>query len=159
MTINKRAVIEYVLLLLIIVLFLLILPGLATAAGSVLLIYIDGIQDFSPVASRLAFAAVGMMVVSLIGAKILKVERSFLKVPVILTLTGIVLIPLEAGLTKAFSALEAASSLSQSLTLHADAIAHALLTIAPPALLGIAIFLMGGELVDLVWQKRRSGSR
>lgn len=139
-------------LLLVCALFLLILPALAAAAGSIMLYYIEALHALPPVASRLAFAAAGMVVVSLITAKIIKAGRSFLKMPVILTLIGIVLVPLEAGLTDAFSPSDRPGT---ALVLHTDAIAQTLLTIAPVALLGIAVFMMGGELADMVWQKIR----
>jgi len=146
-------------LLLICALFLLILPALAAAAGSIMMFYIEGLHALPPIASRLAFAAAGMVAVSLITAKIMKAGRSFLKTPLILTLIGIVLVPLEAGLTDAFSPSDrpgtAVSEPVTAVMLHTDAIAQALLTVAPVALLGIAVFMMGGELADMVWQKFR----
>lgn len=137
------------------VLFLVILPGLAAAAGTLMMYYVKGLQALPPVASRLAFAAAGMVAASLITTKLLKAERGFLKTPVILTLTGIVLVPLEAGLTNAFSTPDRAETSAAALMLHTDEIAQALLTVAPVALLGIAVFMMGGELADMTWQKLR----
>lgn len=137
-------------LLLVCALFLLILPALAAAAGSIMMYYIKAMHALPPVASRLAFAAVGMVAVSLITAKIMKADRSFLKTPVILALIGIVLVPLEAGLTDAFSPSDRPGT---AVMLHTDAIAQTLLTIAPVALLVIAVLMMGGELADMTWQK------
>ncbi|HHL0036623.1 TPA: hypothetical protein ACQZK0_004897 [Enterobacter mori] len=139
-------------------LFLLILPGLAAAGGTFLMIYFDALQALPPVATRLGFAAAGMIVVSLIAAPFLNATRSFIKVPALLTFTGIVLLPLQAGLANAFSspASTKSSAVMKGMQNFLDEIAHVLLLIAPVGLTVIALLLMGGELANLTWKKLRN---
>lgn len=146
MKLNKCGFYENFLLLLIIAFFLLILPGIAAVGGSLLLVYIDGIASLPPVTSRLGFAAIFMLVVSLIAGKILKVNQSFIKTPSLLILVGLVLIPLQAELKNVFSVSTASAATT-------DLIAQTLLVIAPVTLLVVALFLMGGELANLTWKK------
>lgn len=139
-------------------LFLLILPGLAAAGGTFLLIYFDALQAMPPVSTRLGFAAAGMIVVSLIAAPFLNATRSFIKVPALLTFTGIVLLPLQAGLRNAFSppASTKSSAVMTGMQNYLDEIAHVLLLIAQNSLTIIALLLMGGELANLTWKKLRN---
>lgn len=152
---------DTIVVVLITFLFMLILPGLVAASGSILLIYFDALQALPPVATRLGFAAAGMIVVSLIVATYLKAQRDFIKLPALLTLTGIVLIPLQAGLTKAFSSSEITKSpaLMSSMQHYLDGTAHSILQIIPVVLLCLSLFLMAGELTDLTYKKLRSSEK
>ncbi|HBW4089506.1 TPA: hypothetical protein ME351_005607 [Klebsiella pneumoniae] len=153
MKLIQKSVIDSILLLILIALFLIILPGLAAAGGSVLLTYINVLEGLPLLASRLAFAAVTMIVISLNTATKLKSDRKFLKTPVLLTLAGIIMIPLEYGLAGALSSAISTESSTSLLIMFTDEIAQSMLKITPILLLSIAVFCLGGELVALTWRK------
>ncbi|ELS8927806.1 hypothetical protein R6G55_004520 [Salmonella enterica] len=141
-------------------LFLFILPGIIAGLGAVVIVYFDGLKGLPPVALKLAVASAGMMVVSYIICRYLRANREFIKLPLVLTSIGIVLLPLSDGILRFFNEpyqenIHQEVDLIAKLQKSLEGIVEGIMFIAPATLCAISIIILAFNLTSVVRAKQK----